>query len=138
MSLLGTNHGLLAPWRGRTHDWDRLLGAARDWTPTADLHETEDAYTIEAELPGLTKDDVHIEIEDNVITLRGERKHEKETTEKGFRHIERRYGHFTRSFEVVNGFDGDKVAATLDNGILHVTLPKREEAKPKKIEVNVS
>ena len=138
MSLLCTNHGLLAPWQGCAHDWDRLLGVARDWMPTADLRETDDAYTIEAELPGLTKDDVQIEIEDNVITLRGERKDEKESTEKGFRHIERRYGRFERSFEVINGFDGNKVAATLDNGMLHVTLPKREEAKPKKIQVNVS
>ena len=143
------DRGELSPWaplRDLEGQFNRLFGElARDydlfdrgWAPAVDLKENEQEYTLEADLPGMKKDEIEITVMDNAITLKGERKHETETKEKDYHRVERRYGSFERTFEIPGGFDADKIAARFDNGVLKVTLPKREEAKPKQIDVKVN
>ena len=142
------DRGELSPFsalRDLENQFGRLFGEwTRDfdvfdrvWSPTVDLRETDDAYTLEADLPGMKKDDIDVSVMDNVVTLKGERKHEAETKEKGYHRVERRHGSFERSFEIPGGFQGDKISANYENGVLKVTLPKREETKPKQIDVKV-
>ena len=150
MSLVRwSDRGELSPWaplRDLEGQFNRLFGElARDydlfdrgWAPAVDLKENEQEYTLEADLPGMKKDEIEITVMDNAITLKGERKHETETKEKDYHRVERRYGSFERTFEIPGGFDADKIAARFDNGVLKVTLPKREEAKPKQIDVKVN
>ena len=141
------NRGELSPFsalRDLEDQFGRLLdefvdgGAARPWSPAIDLTETDDSYTLEADLPGLNKDDIELVVVDNLVTIKGERKQEREARREGYHRFERQYGSFTRSFEIPGGFKGDGVSASFENGVLRVTLPKREEMKPKQIEVNVS
>lgn len=107
------------------------------WTPPVDLHEAEDAYRLEVDLPGLTKDDIQLSITDDVVTLKGSRKQETEKRAEGYHRIERMYGSFQRSFRIPGGIDATKVEASFENGVLQVTLPKPEERKPRQIEVKV-
>jgi HSP20 family protein len=143
------DRGELSPWaplRDLEGQFNRLFGElARDydlfergWTPAVDVKENDQEYTLEADLPGLKKEEIDISVLDNVITLKGERKHETETKEKDYHRVERRYGSFARSFEIPGGFDADKISAHFDSGVLKVTLPKREDTKPKQIEVKVN
>ncbi len=146
------DRGELAPWsalQDLESQMQRLFGEGaadlnwpeRTWLPTADLRETDDHYIVEMDLPGMRKEDVELTAIDNVLTIKGERKYEhkdEKEDERGYRRFERRYGRFERSFEIPGGFDADNVEANYDNGVLHVTLPKREEAKPKQISVNVN
>ena len=108
------------------------------WSPAVDIREREDAYLVEVELPGLTKDDVKITMENNILTIQGEKKHEKEEKRGDYHRTERVYGSFQRSFTLPSSVKNDKIEAQYKNGILTVTLPKVEEAKPKAIEVKVS
>jgi HSP20 family protein len=108
------------------------------WSPAVDIREHEDAYLVEVELPGLTKDDVKITMENNILTIQGEKKHEKEEKRGDYHRTERVYGSFQRSFTLPSSVKNDKIEAQYKNGILTVTLPKVEEAKPKAIEVKVS
>jgi HSP20 family protein len=140
----------LSPWptlRDLEHQFNRLFGElSRDldwydrgvWSPAVDLRETDQAYIIEADLPGMKKEEIELSVVDNVVTLKGERKFENEVKDKGYHRVERRYGAFQRAFEIPGGFDGSKVEAQFKDGVLHITLPKREEAKPKQIEVKVN
>jgi HSP20 family protein len=109
--------------------------STRRWMPAVDIKETADALTFSAELPGLTKEDVHITLENNVLTIAGERKFEKDVKEENYHRLERSYGTFARSFTVPGNVSPDRVDATFANGVLHVVLPKAEEAKPRKIEI---
>ncbi|MCC6144889.1 MAG: Hsp20/alpha crystallin family protein [Candidatus Hydrogenedentes bacterium] len=113
------------------------ISAESSWVPAVDLTETADAYLLEADLPGMKREDIEVTVVDDVITLRGERKEEKAQEEKGYRRVERSYGSFQRSFRVPGGVDTGKVDAHFDQGVLKVSLPKRPEAKPKAIEVKV-
>jgi HSP20 family protein len=97
---------------------------AAAFSPTFDLAEEDKAYTLEAELPGLTDKDVKVSIEDGLLTISGEKKCESERKSKNFLHIERRYGSFSRSFELPKNVDADKIEARCKNGVLTVTLPK--------------
>ena len=108
------------------------------WSPAVDLHETKDGYILEADLPGLKKEDIQLTIEDDVVTLKGERKFEEKAEHQGYQRVERRYGSFRRSWRIPEGVIADKVSATFENGVLKAMLPKPEEAKPKQIEVKVS
>ena len=109
-----------------------------EWSPLVDIVESEKEYLIKAELPEMRKEDVRLTVENEVLTISGERKFEKE--EKGRKHhrIERAYGSFMRSFSLPEGADGSKVTADYKDGVLHVHLPKSEKAKPKSIEIKVS
>jgi HSP20 family protein len=105
------------------------------WIPAMDIRESKDAYTVTAELPGLTKKDVEITAEDNVLTISGERQLEAEGENENYHRIERSYGSFKRSFTLPIQVIQDKVDARYQNGILTISLPKAEEAKQRKIEI---
>ncbi len=105
--------------------------------PAVDLEETDDAFKITAELPGMDKKDIHITFENNVLTISGEKKAEKEIKEENYHRLERSYGKFQRSFELPGYINRDKIEADYKDGVLHITVPKSEEAKPKQIEVKV-
>ncbi|MBI2433092.1 MAG: Hsp20/alpha crystallin family protein [Candidatus Hydrogenedentes bacterium] len=107
------------------------------WSPAVDLHESDDAYTLEADLPGLTKNDIHLSIADDVVTLKGERSQKSEKKAEGYHRVERIYGSFQRSFRIPGGIDASKVEANFEHGVLKVTLPKPEERKPRQIDVKV-
>ncbi len=107
------------------------------WTPAVDNYESNDSVVVKAELPGVEKDQISVEVKDGILSLRGERKFEKEVKEESYHRIERSYGSFQRSFSLPVSVDQEKVTAQFKNGVLEVTLPKKEQAKPKQIQVNV-
>jgi HSP20 family protein len=108
------------------------------WNPSVDIFENKDQIILEAELPGLAPDDVNISIENNVLTIHGERKFEKKDEGDNFHRVERSYGSFTRSFTLPPTVSSENVEANFDNGILRLELAKREEAKPRRIEIKGS
>jgi HSP20 family protein len=108
-----------------------------DWTPSVDIQETETEYLVKAELPEIKREDVKVTVENGILTLQGERKHEKEEKNRKFHRVERSYGTFLRTFTVPNDTDETKVAADFKEGILRVHLPKTEKPRPKTIEVKV-
>ncbi len=110
-----------------------MLGGA--WAPKVDIFENKDNLVLEAELPGMTRDDFELSFENNVITLKGERKFEKKTENDNYHRVERSYGAFTRSFTLPHTVTPEGAKAEFNNGILHVSLPKREETKARKINV---
>lgn len=105
------------------------------WMPNVDIFETKDAICVRAELPGVKKDDVHVEVKEGVLTLRGDRRFEKEVKEENYHRIERSYGTFHRSFTLPSSVEAEKVSARMKDGVLEVDLPKKEQAKPRKINV---
>ncbi|MDE3056373.1 MAG: Hsp20/alpha crystallin family protein [Bacteroidota bacterium] len=107
------------------------------WVPAVDVHETEDAYVVTVELPGLKKSDVKVTVDNNVLTIRGEKKDERESKTVNAHRVERSYGLFERSLPLPASVKTGDVDARFDDGVLTVTLPKTEEAKQKLIEVNV-
>jgi HSP20 family protein len=107
----------------------------RTWTPPVDIYETDDALILKAELPGVSKDDVSVEVHQNTLTLRGQRKHEAEVKEENYHRVERAYGTFQRSFVLPTMVDQDKVQATFKDGVLELHLPKSEAAKPKRVAI---
>ncbi|MGE5247495.1 MAG: Hsp20/alpha crystallin family protein [Verrucomicrobiota bacterium] len=118
----------------RSHPPEEGMGTGV-WMPSVDIYETKDAVCVRAELPGVDKDAVHVEVKDGVLTLRGERKFEKEVKEENYHRIERSYGTFHRSFTLPSSVDAEKVTARMKDGVLEVDLAKREQAKPKQIEI---
>jgi HSP20 family protein len=110
-------------------------GQARRWTPAMDLLETEDAFVLRADLPGMSEDDVSIELEDNLLTVSGERKSEHGEGREGFYRVERAFGAFSRSLTLPKGVDAEAVSAAFDNGVLEVRIPKPEQRKPRKIAI---
>jgi len=110
---------------------------SRPWSPAVDILESEDALTLKADLPDVKVEDIDIRVENGTLTLRGQRKFEKDEKTKGFHRIERSFGEFTRSFTLPPGVEADKVAADYKNGVLTITLPKKEAAKPRQVKVAV-
>jgi HSP20 family protein len=108
------------------------------WTPPVDIYEVDGALVIKAELPGLQREDIDVHIENHTLTIRGERKLDAAIKQENFHRVERAYGSFTRSFSLPNTVDAAKVAAEFKNGVLSVTLPVREEAKPRTINIDVA
>jgi HSP20 family protein len=109
----------------------------RRWVPAMDLVETADAFVLRADLPGMSQDDVKLEIEDNVLTVSGERKAEHETQQEGFYRLERAFGAFSRSLTLPKGVNTEAVGASFVNGVLEVRIPKPEQVKPRRIEIAV-
>jgi HSP20 family protein len=107
------------------------------FAPAVDVYEDEHNVTLKIEVPGIDEKDIDVRLENNTLTVHGERKIEKEEKEENYRRVERQYGSFTRTFTVPNTVDTEKVSATYDKGVLKITLPKKAEAKPKQIKVNV-
>jgi len=112
--------------------------STRSWAPPVDIYETEEAIVLKAELPGIDPKDVEVRVEDNTLYLKGERKYEKEVKEQNYHRVERSYGSFARSFSLPNSIDAEKVKAEYKDGLLTLTMPKREEAKPKTIKIDVT
>ena len=108
-----------------------------NFAPPVDVYEDEHNVSLKIEVPGIDEKDIDIRLENNNLTVHGERKFEKEEKEENFRRVERQYGSFTRSFSLPTTVDADKVSANYEKGVLKVTLPKKAEAKPKQIQVNV-
>ncbi len=110
---------------------------ARPWTPNVDIMETENDIVVKADVPGMNEKDIDVNIEDRTLTLKGERKFEDEKKDKGYHRIERGYGSFVRCFSMPESVDPEKVTADYSNGVLTVTLPKKEIAKPKSVKISV-
>lgn len=110
----------------------------RIWAPAVDVVEEETAYLIKADIPGLTREDVHVEVDKNTLTIRGEKKEEKEEKGKRYYRKERTHGTFTRSFSLPDNVDADSIKAVHKEGVLELTIPKKEKEKPRKIEVSVN
>ena len=107
------------------------------WLPAMDLGETEEEFVLRADLPGLSEQDVNIELEDNVLTISGERKSEHEEKKEGLHRVERAYGSFSRSLTLPEGVNPEAIKANFDRGVLEVRIPKPEERKPRKVEISV-
>jgi len=120
----------------QTGDDDWALGGT--WAPAVDIYEQDNNIVLKAELPGVDPKDVDIQLENNTLTLRGERKLDKEVKKENYHRVERAYGTFTRSFTLPAVVDQGSIKAEFKDGVLRVTLPKREEAKPKQIQINVA
>jgi len=126
---------------------NRLLGNALErsteesnltsWAPAADIYETEHELVVKADLPEIDPKDLDIRVENNILTIRGERKFEKKVNEENYLRVERAYGAFSRSFSLANTVNAEAIKADYQNGVLTLTIPKREEAKPKQIKVSV-
>ena len=112
-------------------------GTMRRWMPAMDLVETEDHFVLRADLPGLSEEDVNIEVEDRVLTVSGERKAEHTESKDGYHRVERAFGSFSRSLTLPEGIDAEAVSASFDRGVLEVRIPKPEERKPRKISIGV-
>ena len=108
------------------------------WAPAVDIYETEHELVVKADLPDVDVKDLDIRVENNLLTIRGERKFEKKVNEENYLRVERTYGSFSRSFSLANTVNSEAIKADYQNGVLSLTLPKREEAKPKQIKVNVA
>ena len=123
-------------YRGRSASDDWALGGT--WAPAVDIYEHEGNIVLTAELPGVDPKDVDVRVENNVLTLRGERKWSDDVERESYHRVERAYGSFTRSFTLPSVVDTDKIKADFKDGMLKLVLPKREEAKPKQISINVA
>src|SRR6476619_2072953 len=117
-------------------DRDEAL-ATSSFAPPVDVYEDEHNVSLNIEVPGIDEKDIDVRVENNVLTVHGERKFEKEQKEENFRRVERQYGSFTRSFTLPNTVDTENIQANYDKGILKIQLAKKAEAKPKQIKVNV-
>jgi HSP20 family protein len=107
------------------------------FAPAVDVYEDEHKVTLKIEVPGTDEKDIDVQVENNILTVHGERKIEKEEKEENYRRVERQYGSFTRTFTLPTTVDTESVSATYDKGVLKIALPKKAEAKPKQIKVNV-
>jgi HSP20 family protein len=113
-------------------------GSLTAWAPAVDIYETEHELVVKADLPDIDPKDLDIRVENNILTIRGERKFEKKVNEDNYLRVERAYGTFSRSFTLANTVNADAIKAEYQSGVLTLTIPKREEAKPKQIKVNVA
>ncbi len=119
----------------RTHGEESALTT---WAPAVDIYETPNELVVKADLPDVNEKDIDIRVENNLLTIRGERKVEKSVSEENFLRVERTYGSFSRSFSLPNTVNAEAIGADYKNGVLTVTLPKREESKPRQVKVNVT
>jgi HSP20 family protein len=119
--------------------FDRTSGEANltTWAPAVDIYETEHDLVVKADLPDIRPEDLDIRVENNILTIRGERKFEKKVDESNYLRVERSYGSFSRSFSLANTVNAEAIQADYNNGVLTLSIPKREEAKPKQIKVRV-
>ena len=122
--------------------FNELLDRSQDsnltsWAPAVDIFESEHELVVKADLPDIKPEELDIRVENNILTIRGERKFEKKVDEKNYLRVERSYGSFARSFSLANTVNSEAIKADYKDGVLTLTIPKREEAKPKQIKVNV-
>jgi len=141
--LFSERDPFFTPFFDRFLTWDPFRAGSpsedltsRTWMPPVDVRETDEAYLLSAELPGLTKDDIQITFENGVLRLSGERRFEKDEQKDNYHRIERAYGSFNRSFTLGSGVDPSKVNAAFKDGVLTITVPKTPETKPRKIAIS--
>jgi HSP20 family protein len=108
------------------------------WSPSVDVYETENELVIKADLPDLSEKDIDVRVENNMLTIRGERKYDQTVKEDNYLRVERAYGAFSRSFSLPNTVNTEAILASYKNGVLKVELPKRAESKPKQVKVNIT
>ncbi len=120
-------------FRGRSDE-----SALTTWAPAVDIYETENALVVKADLPDVNEKDLDIQVENNILTIRGERKFERDVKEDNYLRVERAYGSFSRSFSLGNTVNTEAIKAEYRDGVLTLTIPKREEAKPKQVKVSVA
>jgi len=128
------------PWGGLADDLLARASLGREecrWVPAVDISEDEDNLYVEVEVPGMKKEDIKVSLEHNVLSLKGEKKQDKEIKEENYHRWERCYGSFSRAFELPIPVEAGKIKANYRNGVLHVQLPKAEEVKPKEIPIEV-
>jgi len=113
-------------------------GTAQRWNPAMDLVESEGHFVLKADLPGLSEEDVSIEVQDGTLTLSGERRADHESHERGWYRVERSFGRFSRSLTLPEGVDPDGISASFHNGVLEVRIPKPEERKPRRVQIGVN
>jgi HSP20 family protein len=128
-----------------TADFDRLFSTlfdrnqvAQRWVPPMDLVEHDDHFLLRADLPGLTEEDVSIELNDGSLTVSGERNAEHDQRERGFYRLERQFGKFSRTLTLPDGIDGEQIKASFTNGVLEVWIPKPEQRKPRRIPIGAA
>ena len=139
MSL--SHYDPLASLRAVENAFSRLLTEPqtnRPWAPSVDIYETENELVLKADLPDVDPKEIDVRVENQTLTIAGERKFASASNEKGYHRIERSYGNFVRSFAVPNAFDTDKINAAYNNGVLTVTLVKKETAKPRQIKIETT
>jgi HSP20 family protein len=112
--------------------------ALTTWAPAVDIYETPNELVVKADLPDVNEKDIDVRVENNLLTIRGERKFEKSVSEENYLRVERTYGAFSRSFSLPNTVNAESIGAEYKNGVLTVTLPKREESKPRQVKVTVN
>ena len=112
--------------------------ALTTWAPAVDIYETPNELVVKADLPDVNEKDIDVRVENNLLTIRGERKFEKSVSEENYLRVERTYGAFSRSFSLPNTVNAEAIGAEYKNGVLTVTLPKREESKPRQVKVTVN
>ena len=111
--------------------------SSRPWAPSVDIYETDNELVLKADLPEVELKDLDVRVENQTLTIAGERKFERKENAKGYHRVERSYGRFARSFAVPTAFDTEKIGASFKNGVLTVTLPKRDAAKPRQVKVEI-
>ena len=121
-----------------TFDRSREEGGLTPWAPSVDIYESEHELVVKADLPDIKPEELDIRVENNILTIRGERKFEKKVNENNYLRVERSFGSFSRSFSLANTVNTEAIKAEYKDGVLTLTVPKREEAKPKQIKVNVA
>ena len=129
------------PFYGELDRWfDEGPGTPEEgaWRPNVDVYETENSYVLKADIPGIRKEDIKIDVNDNTLTFKGEKKHEEKTEKDNYVRVERSYGSFTRSFTLSENVDTENIKAGYKDGVLEITLAKKEEAKPKEINIEVN
>ena len=134
LSVLQERMNRLFEDAGRTYRGDEAA-ATTTWSPAVDIFETENDIIVRAELPGIERKDIALNLDNNVLTLKGERKFEKETRQENYHRIERSYGGFSRAFSIPAIVDEEKIRADYKDGILSIALPKKEQVKPKQIKI---
>ncbi|HET6142970.1 MAG TPA: Hsp20/alpha crystallin family protein [Candidatus Acidoferrales bacterium] len=112
--------------------------ALTTWAPAVDIYETPNELVVKADLPDVNEKDIDVRVENNLLTIRGERKFEKSVSEENYLRVERTYGSFSRSFSLPNMVNAEAIGAGYNNGVLTVTLPKREESKPRQVKITVN
>lgn len=123
---------------GLGHQDDEEQFASGSWTPACDILETREAVIVRAEVPGVKRSDIEISLDNGVLTLRGTRKLEQETEERSYYRVERSYGNFVRSFTLPRSVDSEKISAHLEDGVLEIRMPRREETKPRQIKIGAT
>ncbi len=134
LSMLQDRMNRLFDDAGRTWRPDEPA-ATTSWSPSVDIFETEGEIVVKAELPGMDRKDIQLNLENNVLSLRGERKFQKETKDDNYHRIERSYGVFSRAFSIPATVDEERIRADYKDGVLKIVLPKKDQAKPKQIKI---